>query len=838
MMTTMSHKYDAAGGISRSNGTMEEHRASIFPASFTTISPLSQAGSRLSANLWLQQQSRPLPPPQLTQKLLEMMDSGPRGGTHREGRPPIPSTEDSPTQAMKHDLEELIAFVDGLAFEGTPGGTDAISISGSANPSRPPGRGTTVNNAQGIFRDRTNHRPAATPVSSTPMKKLFEGAGGPSRPGAYAGADGVTSGRQRRARDYEHIPPMESFVTPKNRASQSASLDVSDDATEDEPATRPLEPAGSVPDREASLYFHDQSLSLILSQSDEDADADEGVFDQGRTTHEDGSHSSFHGSTAAFVEPLHQPANATNPNEAFRATSSATRLMATVQEMEIGSGSSRTDAPASVYDRESNEGTGTDEAIERTDPDGTKRAGASKTISFLPVAIDPTPTKLDDRTSLDHRVAMVTSLPNRDRASSSIPTADVRNDVTTRAPGWDWSSVPRTPYPPRNRRQNSSHEGEGHNISNDEIDSEPSFTPQTWRQSDPLLHHRELLSNSPESAKKLLQTAVEALKDARREREAAREWANAMQESVHQWVEEQRQLIRTESLGAAASTTDASTQAMTVVQQQLEHSIRSLHQEISQSNSSRSMLHGLLMKQDDQIRSMSCQLSAMKRQLESILVSTPTKQKLESIVERRSTNQGKDRMMPNEAQEAKSYFVAPANGDGISGIKSRAQTVPSFILKTSKKSSSQRHIQGTSSHWSLASTSSHQTGSSSRIRRNCPNGAHMVDYGNGVTKEVHADGTTVTRFPNGDVETKFCDANPPDKNDDMYNSGGGNKKFGIVAYFHCREGVLQVTQKDGSILYEYSNGQVERHYGDGTKVILYPDGTKKIVVREESRRVD
>ena len=51
----------------------------------------------------------------------------------------------------------------------------------------------------------------------------------------------------------------------------------------------------------------------------------------------------------------------------------------------------------------------------------------------------------------------------------------------------------------------------------------------------------------------------------------------------------------------------------------------------------------------------------------------------------------------------------------------------------------------------------------------------------------------------------------------------------MVAYYHCKEEVLQITQRDGSVLYEYSNGQVERHCADGVKIVLFPDGTKTML---------
>jgi T-complex protein 10 C-terminus len=97
--------------------------------------------------------------------------------------------------------------------------------------------------------------------------------------------------------------------------------------------------------------------------------------------------------------------------------------------------------------------------------------------------------------------------------------------------------------------------------------------------------------------------------------------------------------------------------------------------------------------------------------------------------------------------------------------------------------------------------------SSSRVQRSLPNGAgRLVVYASGVEKELYKDGTTVVRFPNGDIETKL-----PDK---------------TVAYFHAAEHVMQITQPDRSVLLEYPNGQVERHYVDGSKAILFPNGQK------------
>ena len=82
-----------------------------------------------------------------------------------------------------------------------------------------------------------------------------------------------------------------------------------------------------------------------------------------------------------------------------------------------------------------------------------------------------------------------------------------------------------------------------------------------------------------------------------------------------------------------------------------------------------------------------------------------------------------------------------------------------------------------------------------------------------MRKEVHKDGTTVIRFTNGDVETKF--------------SGG------TTAYFHAKDQVMQINNTaDGSTLFEYPNRQIERHYKDGSKAILFADGTRQRISAE------
>ena len=132
-----------------------------------------------------------------------------------------------------------------------------------------------------------------------------------------------------------------------------------------------------------------------------------------------------------------------------------------------------------------------------------------------------------------------------------------------------------------------------------------------------------------------------------------------------------------------------------------------------------------------------------------------------------------------------------------------SQTTGPLVSPTTTATSPPGRVAGLSRQSMDGSTASN------RVQRPLPHGAgRLVVYASGVEKEVHKDGTTVVRFPNGDVETTL----PDDKK--------------TVAYYHAAEQVMQITQPDRSVLLEYPNGQVERHYVDGSKVILFPNGQK------------
>jgi hypothetical protein len=275
---------------------------------------------------------------------------------------------------------------------------------------------------------------------------------------------------------------------------------------------------------------------------------------------------------------------------------------------------------------------------------------------------------------------------------------------------------------------------------------------------------------TPEDAKQLLRTAVDALQDARSERESARQWAQSMKESVHKWAEEQRKLIRCETSTRIDALQEKEQQVrhQTVSLGHLEESLEKVYKEITCSNQHRQgteeRLQQLLLEQHEKIHALSQQLSSIEQ--------TMTEHGTRSGASPRGgwspTKQGQGQQV----------------GGGA---------FPKFVDKPT----------GTRN-----SSSSQTSTSSSRIRRQLQGGGHEIVYGNGVRKEVHKDGTTRIRFSNGDVETRFAES-------------------GTVAYFHNQEQVMQITTKDGSTLFEYPNQQIERHYPDGSKAIIFPDGTKQ-----------
>jgi len=95
-------------------------------------------------------------------------------------------------------------------------------------------------------------------------------------------------------------------------------------------------------------------------------------------------------------------------------------------------------------------------------------------------------------------------------------------------------------------------------------------------------------------------------------------------------------------------------------------------------------------------------------------------------------------------------------------------------------------------------------GKSFRQKWKSPDGKEVVHYGNGTRREKNSDGSTITRFPNGDLQTTGSSDGSPTK----------------LCYFYGSSGTLRMDQTDGSVIFIYPSGQRERHFPDGTVEVL------------------
>ena len=678
-------------------------------------------------------QARPPSTPYLTEKILTLASSCDRNQqdceSRQHGSVPSPvSPTDSVAQAMKNDLENAIGYIDNLAYE-QKGVSDVPSTNKQLFPSDnypASTAGKTQNiGRNAVFADRTN-----TLISSS---KLATKANRPMD--FHESAMNLTSSRE-------------------------AMRDMETKLLEPVGVLRYQEPAGSPPPQEASLYFHDESLSLNLSQSLEVDDTNTGGQNH--------------------IDASERP----------------TRLLSTLQKGGLISSPER-----------------------------------SRTITFLSVSKDPTPSKAtilaSSAKSKESCIATPTGQNKIDsRKATPFPRkndhyVDRFEQENTNRKGNEWWRVRSSPQHDPSVKDMSVHFDSKESSATNEVNdgkslkwAESTVTPlrehnhsskgtphpssridhsRNTESGDAIIetpvHRQEQNSNliltSPESAKKLLKSAMEALRDARKERDEARQWASEVKESVNTWVEDQRRLVRTESASLSINSNPIPATFSMNQQKAIEKSIDELRSEVFTSKSDAENHVRIMMKQDQQIQELTRQVAIMKEQISQIMKCDASK-----VIASNATRDSN----PNKANN---IF---ANGS---------------VPKTPKNGTA-----GLARSASRSETSNASSRASQRTRRSTPSGGHLIDYGNGVTKEVHPDGTTVTRFQNGDVETRFC----PEKS-----TSSPSSTSSMVAYYHCKEEVLQITQRDGSVLYEYANGQVERHCADGVKIILFPDGTKTVV---------
>ena len=829
---------------------------------------------------------RPGPPPPstpyFTKKLLTMVSSGNRNDgngdnnsiQHRSSLPsPATSPADSVAQAMKNDLEELIGYIDGLAFEKMDEKVNTMTTSTRTSTStRTPSTNKQLFSTsditpfpddkssydervkvgdlnltrKAVFRDRTNRFGADADANVGQKHNTPGKLGDPEVPIATS----HTKTTKKPKTPLKNLPSsvdsiLERMTTPVEQQ-QPKML---------EPAGSPPareEPAGSPPPQEASLYFHDESLSLILSQTSEDTDDNDSGVNVDVDVDDDGDdHLDSHrkqktslgqDATTGSERPTRLLStfqkNGLIPSPAARAktisflavskdpTPSKSRRSTSTSAFNSEGGHIHIATPArpdsnplgSNDDDDDNE-LDSNSALRRTDLESRKGTP-------YPSSRDRDPDRLEqdnkDRKGNEWWRSVPLENPAR-RTISFLPDSkdgSSSSDENIESKSLKWEAGITTPFHRRHGVAKGTpipfgrrHDCRNFDDGDDHIQDDSSVPQSTTIPETPVPHlnkQSNLVLTSPESAKKLLQTAIDALKDARQERDAARQWANDIKESVNEWVEDQRRLIRTESASISGpgsnSNSPVSTEFLQQQHQAIEDLINNLRHEIKTSKyDTETQLQTMLMKQDEQIRELSRQLTGVKEQL--------------SCVVREGTSEGsrttvlgsRNHIDPNQSHKASRY--SNSNNDA-----------PGSMHKTPKNNTT-----GLTRSASRSETSNASSRGSHRIRRSTPSGGHLIDYGNGVTKELHPDGTTVTRFQNGDVETRFGANANTNSSHNTASSSPSSSSCALVAYYHSKEEVLQITQRDGSVLYEYASGQVERHCADGVKIILFPDGTKSIV---------
>ena len=609
------------------------------------------------------------------------------------GRLPAPSSPtDSVAKAMKNDLEELIGYIDNLAFEQK-----------NEKPPVPKSMGTPSTNKElfptssgSVLQDRTN--------------KFI--------------SNGLQNNTMGKLKDSD----AETVKSPARYIDSSINLS--------SVRARREEPAGSPPTQEPSLYFHEDSFSLNLSQSQE--------VDESNISEPERNPS---GRSPRLLSTLQRSGVVESPEVAktigFTLLSKDPTPSKPLRSPRDRQNNFATPSKAFVSNEEEKESRRKSLASRQATPFLRKQVGE----------VDRLEQENLDRKGNEWWRARPALLDSETKENGEGKSLKFAEKFSTPVPKPRYSIG--TPFPSQTRNEEAS----------DGIENTGVETPGP--------RSSNLVLTSPESAKKLLRSAMEALQDARKERDEARQWADDIKKSVNEWVEDQRRLMRTESSSLADHSNAVPAALFEQKHQAVESLIEDLRNELKSSQSdTEAHLHAIVQKQDEKIRELALQLTSVKEQLAHMI------------------------MKKEKSKIARAQSV-------IAQQPAKAQTTP-FRDTTKLVRSASR------------SEASH---SSQRTRRATPSGGHLIDYGNGVTKELHPDGTTVTRFKNGDVETRFPNTS----------TTSNPAATCMVAYYHCKEEVLQITQRDGSVLYEYSNGQVERHCADGVKIVLFPDGTKTML---------
>jgi hypothetical protein len=290
------------------------------------------------------------------------------------------------------------------------------------------------------------------------------------------------------------------------------------------------------------------------------------------------------------------------------------------------------------------------------------------------------------------------------------------------------------------------------------------------------------------------------------EREKARNWARELRTSVQHWVQQQKECLACERDQAQQSTSSLQHQILPRYQAALdtkEQEVRNLHEELQQSRQHHQSVEQQLYEviQYQQARLQQLELEARKQQLE--LEARQQQEQPQPAMMMRMTEEP---TIPSQSEALSSAPTSTGTGTGTDMSTPRQVAVSPEAVPVPRATAT-----------IVPPVIDTSTTPRSRMRRRSEDGTQFVTYGNGSTKEIHTNGTTVIRYPNGDVKTYSADN-------------------GTIAYHYAASKVTEVRKDNdaSNTIFEFPNGQVEQHWNDGRKMVSFPDGTTQRVAPDGS----
>jgi len=269
------------------------------------------------------------------------------------------------------------------------------------------------------------------------------------------------------------------------------------------------------------------------------------------------------------------------------------------------------------------------------------------------------------------------------------------------------------------------------------------------------------------------------------ERAAARQWAADLRGAVHKWVQEQRKsmLVERQALAASQTQIDRYRQALAVQQETVSALERDLTDSRQRYEAAEKQLYEVIQYQQSRLLQLE---DAMKDQESKPTRTMPSPSRPSAPLPPKPKQQASP-PATEQAHTPRSVTISPEQVRPVAIPKIHAAAFPPVV----------------------------DTSATPRPRmRRVSNGTELISYGNGSTKEIHPDGTTVTKFANGDIKTHRADTN-------------------TTSYHYAACNVTRISCQDGSTVLEFpKQGQTERHWPDGRKLVSFADGTTQRVAAD------